>query len=75
MATRRHTFIVQLWIDEDGRTYGQVRDPQDGWRRPFHNATELWALILERMTQLQSSTDQSYATQNVIEEGEADGCA
>ena len=46
---RRSAFVLRIWQDDDGRTWGQVMEPMTGWQRPFDGVDDLCQLILAQM--------------------------
>jgi hypothetical protein len=46
---RRSAFVLRVWQDEDGRTWGQIQEPVSGWQRPFNGINDLWLALLERL--------------------------
>lgn len=51
MAAKRRAFIIRIWQTEDGGVVGQISNPQNGWRRPFRNADELWHMLVAEEAQ------------------------
>ncbi len=47
---RRSAFVLRIWQDDDGRTWGQVSEPMTGWQRPFASLDALSHLLLEQMS-------------------------
>lgn len=41
----RRSFVVRVWLDEDGVMSGQISDPLTDWRRPFQEPAQLWVLM------------------------------
>jgi hypothetical protein len=41
----RRSFVVRVWLDEDGVMRGQISDPLTDWRRPFQEPAQLWAFM------------------------------
>jgi len=46
---RRSAFVLRIWQDDDGRTWGHIQEPMSGWRRPFDGVDQLSSLLLEQM--------------------------
>lgn len=42
---KRRALVVRIWQDDNGRLQGQLSDPMSDWKRPFHEPTDLWALL------------------------------
>jgi hypothetical protein len=52
---RRSAFVLRIWQDDDGRTWGQVMEPMTGWRRPFDGVDQLGSLLLEQMNSMSNN--------------------
>ncbi|HFQ93810.1 MAG TPA: hypothetical protein ENK32_07360 [Anaerolineae bacterium] len=48
----RRSFVVRIWLDEEGAISGQISDPLTDWRHPFQNSTQLWALMKSFLVEL-----------------------
>lgn len=46
---RRSAFVLRIWQDGDGRTWGHIQEPMSGWQRPFEGVDDLCQLILAQM--------------------------
>lgn len=47
---RRSAFVLRVWQDENGRTWGQIQEPASGWQRPFDGVDEMCRLLLAQMS-------------------------
>ncbi len=48
----RRSFVVRIWLDEEGAISGQISDPLTDWRQAFQAPAELWTLMSNFLTEL-----------------------
>jgi len=46
---RRSAFVLRVWQDDTGRTWGHIQEPMSGWQRPFEGVDDLCQLILAQI--------------------------
>ena len=49
---KRRSFVVRIWLTDEGKLHGQLTDPLSGWRQPFQDANQLWTLMQHFLTEL-----------------------